>query len=108
MKKLSAILLLLLSAAALRAQDSVTTLAGQALVSGAVNGTGTNALFSDPAAIIADANGNFFVADSQNDAIREVTTNGVVTTFAGRLGRGRKPERHWHQRAVRCAQRTGV
>ncbi len=86
MKKLAATLLLLLSAEALRAQDSVTTLAGQALISGAVNGTGTNALFNDPAAIIANANGTFFVADSQNDAIREVTTNGVVTTFAGDLG----------------------
>jgi sugar lactone lactonase YvrE len=70
----------------LHAQDSVTTLAGQALVSGAANGAGTNALFSDPAAIIADANGNFFLADSQNHAIRKVTTNGIVTTFAGQLG----------------------
>jgi len=70
----------------LRAQDSVTSLAGQALVSGAANGTGTNALFSDPAAIVTDANGNFFVADSQNHAIRKITTNGVVTTFAGQFG----------------------
>jgi streptogramin lyase len=70
----------------LHAQDSVTTLAGQALVSGAANGTGTNAAFSDPAAIVADAGGNFFVADSRNHAIRKVTTNGVVTTFAGQLG----------------------
>src|SRR6185369_15491267 len=69
-----------------RAQDSVTTLAGLALVRGATNGTGTNAVFSDPAAIVVDANGNFFVADSQNHAIRKVTTNGVVTTFAGKLG----------------------
>jgi sugar lactone lactonase YvrE len=70
----------------LHAQDSVTTLAGQVLVSGAANGTGTNAAFSDPAATVADANGNFFVADSQNNAIRKITTNGVVTTFAGQLG----------------------
>ncbi|HTV61938.1 MAG TPA: hypothetical protein VMH30_05145, partial [Verrucomicrobiae bacterium] len=86
MKILAATLLLILTPAALRAQDSVTTLAGQALVSGAVNGTGTNALFNDPAAIIVNTNGNFFVADSQNDAIREVTANGAVTTFAGDLG----------------------
>ncbi|MEY4918580.1 MAG: hypothetical protein RL616_2493 [Verrucomicrobiota bacterium] len=46
MKKLSAILLLFSLATALRAQDAVTTLAGQALVSGAANGTGTNAAFS--------------------------------------------------------------
>ncbi len=86
MKKLSTILLLAAAVIPLRAQDSVTTLAGQALVSGAANGTGTNAAFSDPAAIVADAHGNFFVADSQNHAIRKVTTNGVVTTFAGSLG----------------------
>jgi hypothetical protein len=86
MKKLSAILLLFSLATALRAQDAVTTLAGQALVSGAANGTGTNAAFSDPAAIVVDAGGNFFVADSRNHAIRKITTNGVVTTFAGQLG----------------------
>ena len=55
MKKLSAILLLFVFAVSLRAQDAVTTLAGQALVSGAANGTGTNALFSDPAAMVVDA-----------------------------------------------------
>jgi sugar lactone lactonase YvrE len=86
MKKLSTILLLAAAVIPLCAQDSVTTLVGQALVSGAANGTGTNAAFNDPAAIVADAQGNFFVADSQNHAIRKVTTNGVVTTFAGSLG----------------------
>ena len=70
----------------LRAQDSVITLAGQALMMGGTNGTGTNALFGDPAAIVADASGNVFVADSQNHAIRRISTNGVVSTFAGQLG----------------------
>ncbi len=86
MKKLSVILFLLLPAATLWAQDSVKTLAGQTLTGGAADGMGTNALFDDPTAIVMDTNGNFFVADSQNDAIRKVTTNGVVTTFAGQLG----------------------
>lgn len=86
MKKLSVILLFATLAFFSRAQDSVTTLAGQTLVSGAANGIGTNAAFSDPAAIVVDATGNFFVADSQNDAIRKITTNGIVTTFAGQLG----------------------
>ena len=86
MKKLPAILLLFAFAVSLHAQDSVATLAGQALVSGAANGNGTNALFSDPAAIVTDKTGNFFVADSQNHAIRKITTNRVVTTFAGQLG----------------------
>ena len=86
MKTLSAIFLLFALTISVFAQDAVTTLAGQALVSGAANGNGTNALFSDPAAIIPDTNGNFFVADSQNHAIRKITTNGVVTTFVGQLG----------------------
>jgi len=86
MKILSAVLILFALASALRAQDAVTTLAGQALVSGATNGNGTNAVFNDPAAIVVDVNGIFFVADSQNHAIRKITTNGVVTTFAGQLG----------------------
>ena len=86
MKPLAAILLLILLATALRAQDSVTSLAGQPLVSGATNGLGTNALFSDPAAIVMDTNGDIFVADSENDAIREMAANGLVTTFAGQPG----------------------
>lgn len=68
------------------AQDAVTTLAGKALVSGAANGSGTNASFNDPAAIVADASGNYFIADSRNHAIRKVTASGAVTTFAGKLG----------------------
>ena len=79
-------LLVVLTIVPLHAQDAVRTLAGKALVSGAVNGTGTNALFSDPAAIVIDASGNFFVADSRNHAIRKITSSGVVTTFAGQLG----------------------
>ena len=78
--------LLVAAGVSLHAQDSVTTLAGKALVSGAANGTGTNAAFSDPAAIVADVNGNFFVADSRNHAIRKITAGGAVTTFAGQLG----------------------
>jgi len=70
----------------LRAQDVVSTLAGRAQVSGAANGTGTNAFFSDPAAIVVDSSGNYFIADTRNHAIRKVTPAGVVTTFAGQLG----------------------
>ena len=86
MKKLPVILLLLAFAFPLPAQDAVTTLAGRALVSGATNGTGAGALFNDPAALAADAGGNLFVADSQNHAIRKITTDRLVTTFAGQLG----------------------
>ncbi len=83
---LSALIFLVDAGLAIQAQDAVSTLAGQAQVSGAVNGSGTNALFNDPAGIAMDASGNYFIADSQNHAIRKITTNGVVTTFAGQLG----------------------
>ena len=70
----------------LLAQDSVTTLTGQRLVSGASNGPVATALFNDPAAIVADAAGNLFIADSQNHVIRKIGTNGLVSTFAGQAG----------------------
>lgn len=76
----------LVLASPLCGQDGVVTLAGQVLISGGTNGSGTNALFSDPAAIVADATSNLFVADSQNHAIRKITTNGLVSTLAGQLG----------------------
>ena len=68
------------------AQDSVTTLAGQGLVSGVSNGFRTNALFSDPAGMCVDLTGNLYLADSQNHAIRKIDRNGMVSTFAGQLG----------------------
>src|SRR5688572_13902913 len=76
----------LLSTLALLAQDSVTTLSGQPLSSGASNGPVATALFNDPAAIVADASGNLFIADSRNHCIRKISTNGLVTTFAGLAG----------------------
>jgi sugar lactone lactonase YvrE len=80
------IFLLLLLGFGLQAQDSVTTIAGRPGLSGTVNGTGTNALFGDPAAVAVDIGGNFFIADSSNHAIRKVSPNGAVSTFAGGLG----------------------
>ncbi len=47
------------------------------------NGPGTKALFATPTGITVTAAGNLYVADSQNNAIREVTTAGMVSTLAG-------------------------
>ena len=70
------------------AQGVVTTLAGigyyNTLVSyGSLDGTGSAARFSGPNGIAMDGNGDLWVADSGNNAIRKVTTAGVVTTYAG-------------------------
>ena len=61
----------------------VTTLAGNG-TSGFRNGIGTNASFYYPSGVAVDGSGNVFVADIYNHAIRKITTNGTVTTFAGK------------------------
>jgi sugar lactone lactonase YvrE len=50
--------------------------------SGSTNGQGTAALFNSPSGIVIDKNGNLYVTDNGNVAIREITSNGTVTTFA--------------------------
>ena len=70
----------------LSAQDSVATLAGQAMTAGSSNGPLTSALFSTPAAMVTDSSGNLYVADSQNHTIRKIGTDGLVSTFAGHAG----------------------
>ncbi len=47
------------------------------------NGAATNAEFSWPVAVIVDPIGNLLIADSGNNRIRKVDTNGVVSTLAG-------------------------
>ena len=62
-----------------------TTIAGAAGVakSGYADGRGTNALFRLPYGICVDTNHNLYVADTGNSAIRKITPDGEVTTFAG-------------------------
>ena len=65
----------------------VTTLAGNGLMQygrGLLqDGTGTGASFAMPSSMAIDSSGNMFVADSMNNCIRKVTSQGVVTTLAG-------------------------
>ena len=43
----------------------------------------TNASLSYPGAVAVDGTGNLFIADSGNNRVRRVDTNGVITTLAG-------------------------
>ncbi|HEY5472488.1 MAG TPA: hypothetical protein VIK32_04770 [Candidatus Limnocylindrales bacterium] len=53
----------------------VTTLAGQAGLSGHTDGSGTAARFEHPLGIAADAVANLYVADTGNLTIRKITLN---------------------------------
>jgi len=63
----------------------VTTLAGKAGESGAVDGPGVDARFDYPGDIVAD--GNVWVVDSDNHCIRQINpTTGATSTLAGECG----------------------
>ena len=54
--------------------------------SGFADGTATDALFNLPYGMTFDSEGSLYVADRNNHAIRKVTKDRVVTTFAGMGG----------------------
>jgi streptogramin lyase len=66
----------------------VTTLAGNPSQGGDADGTGSAALFNDPQGVAVDSAGNVYVADTNNQAIRQVTPGGVVTTLSGAPNQG--------------------
>ena len=61
----------------------VTTIAGRAFYLGSADGTGTAALFNQPAGIALDRSGNLYVSEMGNRTIRKITPAGVVTTLVG-------------------------
>ncbi len=65
----------------------VTTLAGTGS-QGAVDGAATGASFYYPNGLAVDVSGNLYVADSSNNRIRRIGTNGVVSTLAGQTTAG--------------------
>jgi sugar lactone lactonase YvrE len=49
-------------------------------------GDGANAIaaeFNGPSAVVIDAAGNLYIADTRNNRVREVTSSGIISTVAG-------------------------
>ncbi len=65
---------------------AVSTLAGTAGGPGNADGPGDQARFDAPAGVAVDGQGNLYVADMQNNAIRRIGSSGVVATLAGTPG----------------------
>ncbi|GAB3997844.1 hypothetical protein GCM10028807_43950 [Spirosoma daeguense] len=62
----------------------VTTVAGMSLAGfSGDSGPATSARLAIPYGILPDGNGNFYIADTYNNRIRKVNTDGIITTIAG-------------------------
>jgi ATP-dependent protease HslVU (ClpYQ) peptidase subunit len=65
------------------AMDSVRNRFYAIIVDLGNGGPATNASLSNPAGVATDATGNLYIADTNNNRVRKVDTNGVISTFAG-------------------------
>lgn len=67
----------------LLADGTVSTVAGARDAAGSRDGNRAAARFRYPVGLAVDLNGNLFVADRDNHAIRKISSAGSVTTIAG-------------------------
>ena len=51
-------------------------------------GAATNASLYYPSCVTVDSVGNLYIADEENNRVRKVSTNGIISTFAGNGGYG--------------------
>jgi uncharacterized protein (TIGR03437 family) len=77
-------LLLPLLAAAIASGQTISTFAGNGTAGySGDGGQATQAEINRVVGLATDAAGNIYLADQNNNVVREVNTNGVITTFAG-------------------------
>ena len=65
------------------ANGAVTAVAGRTESVGHFDGSAASAMFNGLTGIAVDAEGNVYVADSDNHVIRKIAVDGVVSTVAG-------------------------
>jgi len=67
----------------------ITTIAGNGTLGYSGDGkAATSAQLNYPTGLAMDATGNLYIYDTNNEVIRKVDTNGIITTFAGTGGKG--------------------
>ncbi|MCF7762216.1 MAG: immunoglobulin domain-containing protein [Verrucomicrobia bacterium] len=62
---------------------AVTTFAGLPVAMGSQDGVGTGARFQGPAGIATDSLGNIYVTETENQLLRRLTPDSIVSTVAG-------------------------
>jgi sugar lactone lactonase YvrE len=61
----------------------VVTVAGRSGIRGVADGPATSAFFESPMGLAFDREGNLYIADTGNNKIRKLSTDGMVSTVAG-------------------------
>ena len=62
---------------------ALTIVAGSSYGFGGDGGPAVNARFASPSGLARDSDGDLYIADTYNNRIRKVSTDGVITTIAG-------------------------
>ncbi len=48
-----------------------------------MEGVAVNAQLTNPTDVVIDASGNIYITDSGNFCIRKISSNGIISTYAG-------------------------